>query len=75
MLDSVAKFSSSLMLPKLNGAMRRVLVPNLSGIIHSPRTKFVHDLKVSDAGHQAAAVSLFQPANPVTPKQQHISEK
>ena len=60
---------------KLNGAMRRILVPNISATFHTPRKKFVHDLKVSGAGHQAAAVSLFQPANPVTPKQQHISEK
>ena len=33
--------------PKLNGAMRRVLVPNLSATFHALRTKFVHDLKVS----------------------------
>ena len=38
--------------PKLKGAMRRILVPNLSATFHAPRTKFVHDLKVNQPNSQ-----------------------
>ena len=38
--------------PENSGAMRRVLVANLSATFHAPRTKFVHDLKVNQPNSQ-----------------------